>query len=84
MKMFCIRKNIFSHRKKNPASQHGYCAKPLLLKQAHSKSFLVLLFRFLIMGAGYMGKVNEYLTIIPRAQMGYESLAHEAKGRMGY
>ena len=26
----------------------------------------------------------EYLTIIPRAQMDYESIAHEAEGRMGY
>ena len=25
-----------------------------------------------------------YLTIIPRARMGYESIAHEAEGRMGY
>ena len=25
-----------------------------------------------------------YLTIIPRARMGSESIAHEAKGRMGY
>ena len=25
-----------------------------------------------------------YLTIIPRAQMGYESIAHEAEGRMGH
>ena len=25
-----------------------------------------------------------YLTIIPRARMGYESVAHEADGRMGY
>ena len=25
-----------------------------------------------------------YLTIIPRAQMGYESIAHEAEARMGY
>jgi len=25
-----------------------------------------------------------YLTIIPRAQMGSESIAHEAQGRMGY
>ena len=25
-----------------------------------------------------------YLTIIPRAQMGYESIAHEAEGQMGY
>ena len=24
------------------------------------------------------------LTIIPRARMGYESIAHEAEGRMGY
>ena len=27
---------------------------------------------------------EEYLTIIPRAQMGYESIAHEAEGRMGF
>ena len=26
----------------------------------------------------------EYLTIIPRARMGSESIAHEAEGRMGY
>ena len=25
-----------------------------------------------------------YLTIIPRARMGSESMAHEAEGRMGY
>ena len=25
-----------------------------------------------------------YLTIIPRAHIGYESIAHEAKGQMGY
>ena len=25
-----------------------------------------------------------FLTIIPRARMGSESLAHEAEGRMGY
>ena len=25
-----------------------------------------------------------YLTIIPRARMGNESIAHEAEGRMGY
>ena len=27
---------------------------------------------------------KEYLTIILRAQMGYGSIAHNAKGRMGY
>ena len=27
---------------------------------------------------------NNYLTIIPRAPMGSESIAHEAEGRMGY
>ena len=27
---------------------------------------------------------DEYLTIIPRVRMGYESIAHEAEGRMGY
>jgi len=26
----------------------------------------------------------DYLTIIPLARMGYESIAHEAEGRMGY
>ena len=26
----------------------------------------------------------EYLTIIPRARMGYEAIAHEAEGLMGY
>ena len=28
--------------------------------------------------------VRVYLTIIPRARMGSESIAHEAEGRMGY
>ena len=28
--------------------------------------------------------VRVYLTIIPRARMGSESVAHEAEGRMGY
>ena len=27
---------------------------------------------------------GKYLTIIPRARMGSESIAHEAEGRMGY
>ena len=31
------------------------------------------------------GNINhDYLTIIPRARMGCESIAHEAEGRMGY
>ena len=30
------------------------------------------------------GMFEYYLTIIPRARMGYESIAHEAEGRMGY
>ena len=29
-------------------------------------------------------RVGVYLTIIPRARMGSESIAHEAEGRMGY
>ena len=29
-------------------------------------------------------KTKKYLTSIPRARMGYESIAHEAEGRMGY
>ena len=31
----------------------------------------------------YMG-INGYLTVIPGVRMGYESIAHEAEGRMGY
>ena len=30
------------------------------------------------------GYHNDYLTIIPQARMGYESIAHEAEGLMGY
>jgi len=30
------------------------------------------------------GAMDVYLTIIPRARMGSESIAHEAEGRMGY
>ena len=29
-------------------------------------------------------RAGEYLTIIPEARMGSESIAHEAEGRMGY
>ena len=29
-------------------------------------------------------KTGDILTIIPQARMGYESIAHEAEGRMGY
>ena len=29
-------------------------------------------------------KSDSYLTIIPRARMGSDSMAHEAGGRMGY
>ena len=32
----------------------------------------------------YIVAIKEYLTIIPRAQMGSESIAHEAEGRTGY
>ena len=31
----------------------------------------------------YWARLN-YLTIIPRARMGSETIAHEAEGRMGY
>ena len=31
-----------------------------------------------------MKGTEQYLTIIPQARMGYESIAHEAEGRMGY
>ena len=33
---------------------------------------------------GMCGRRHNYLTIIPRARMGYESIAHEAEGRMAY
>ena len=29
-------------------------------------------------------KTKRYLSIIPRARMGFESIGHEAEGRMGY
>ena len=29
-------------------------------------------------------QIHEYLTIVPRARMGSESIAHEPEGRMGY
>ena len=32
----------------------------------------------------FCGLILAYLTIIPRARMGSESIAHEAEGRMGY
>ena len=32
---------------------------------------------------GYPENSNQYLTIFPGAQMGSESIAHEAEGRMG-
>ena len=28
--------------------------------------------------------MTKYLTIIPRARMGFESITHKAEGRMGY
>ena len=31
-----------------------------------------------------MSKLIKYLTIVPRARMGSESIAHEAEGRMDY
>ena len=30
------------------------------------------------------GQQGDYLTIVPRARLGSESIAHEAEGRMGY
>ena len=32
----------------------------------------------------YARQLQGYLTIIPRARMGSESIVHEAEGRMGY
>ena len=32
----------------------------------------------------YARQLQNYLTIIPRARMGSESIVHEAEGRMGY
>ena len=38
--------------------------------------------KFMIQRKQQLGQ--KYLTIIPRARMGSESIAHEAEGRMGY
>ena len=40
--------------------------------------------RFAILGSGLDKFSGKYLTIIPRDQMGSESIAHEAQDRMGY
>ena len=37
-----------------------------------------------MIGVSHDGYHVAYLTIIPQARMGYESIAHEAEGRMGY
>ena len=41
-----------------------------------------------LLGLDYMKgcffRLHKYLTIIPQVRMGYESIAHEAEGRMGY
>ena len=44
------------------------------IKKLHTKPHAIVL------------KAHNYLTIIPRARMGYESIAHnaDAEGRMGY
>ena len=41
-------------------------------------SFVLVIFFYSSVG------LAEYLTIIPRARMGFESIAHEAEGRMGH
>ena len=41
-------------------------------------------FRPVVQYMTFMSQQNIYLTIIPRALMGSESIAHEAGGRMGY
>ena len=35
-------------------------------------------------GCGVVAQTQDYLTIIPRARMGSESIAPEAEDRMGY
>ena len=47
-----------------------------------SNKFLQLIFCNLI--HGFSCASIYYLTIIPRARMGYESIAHVAEGRMDY
>ena len=52
--------------------------KPIILPKDHP--FVILLLRDLHKRRGHCG----YLTIRPVAREGYESIAHEAEGRMGY
>ena len=59
---------------------------PFIILKALSAFLEIVVHRFSPfkgMGAG-MASERDYLTIIPRARMGSESIAHEAEGRMGY
>ena len=44
----------------------------------------VIFFSLLVCERVGISLVEVYLTVIPRVQMGSESIAHEAKGRIGY
>ena len=65
-----------------------------LLNSFSSLLFLLLFRRYYLMLIVILIKVittsscvsngGKYLKIIPRARMGYDSIAHEAEGRMGY
>ena len=52
----------------------------------HSITFyFTYLFNFIIMNLSIkVTLAARFLTIIPRARVGSESIAHEAEGRMGY
>ena len=49
---------------------------------AKQKQLLVL--DYSVPDGTFFKPCRDYLTIIPRVQMGSESIAHEAEGRMGY
>ena len=44
----------------------------------------VIFFSLLVCERVGISLVEVYLTVIPRVQMGSESIAHEAEGRIGY
>ena len=88
MVSFCSKTLIF--RRVSPISHVGV-PPPLLPSPPRGMTFaLVKVFienKDLLRGLFTVGNLyycHGYLTVIPRARMGSESIAHEAEGRMGY
>ena len=53
----------------------------IVSRQMETIVFIILQMFF---ATRFVFKIGGYLTIIPRARMGYESIDHEAEGRMVY